>query len=525
MKCLEKAMNRFAAGKRVGVVSLLTLFLIASCVSAPAPKKDGPPTEAGASQLPAPKEATAEKPVAKEGIAATGQTLGSVQAAGIASNPADKAGKVAETPKATPVAARTDDALSPPVPAMPPAPGERVERDILADADRRSEIIKPQVMAAIASVVPGPYPETKVKKEAPAPARDVAAAKTPAAKTTKTPAAKDAAPVASPSPQMPAVAPVIPKKSDIPEPRLRQVAQPAAEGVPDLVLVNKFTVAEGLPSNLISALYFDESDVWVGTAGGGVARYIFAENHWIVTSTASGLSSDFITDVIKYKGKVYVGTKQGVSVWDGFDWSVIAEVEGVQLGNISFAVKDSELWVASRNMRGGILSYDGVKWFDRSTMRQGIILNNVSDLAFDGNNIWLGTTSRGVYAKRGKEWTVFSVTDGIASNFIYTMAVREGKCYLGGCCGVSYYDGQNWIVYDVPEGLPHSTVNAIAWDASGLVWLGSKNGLAGFDGSTFRNFYVDDGLLTDNHVTALFVKGEDVWVGTVGGLSHLKKSQ
>lgn len=473
-------------------------------------------------------------PETKNTVAAPQSPVSSVSGDTPAAQPPNPA-STATQPEAVEVKSRLDftpphqeSALVKPVPAMPPVPGERSEKDMLADADKRSEVMKPQIQAAIAAVVPGPYPEIKKpEKEAPPVAKEGVQAKPVGTQI----AGASGQPLKSAAPQFPTPAP-----ARAPEKAITQVAEQQAarsqpqivapvEGVPDLTLVNKFTMADGLPSNLITALYVDESEAWVGTSGGGIARYVFSENHWIVTGTTGGLTSDFVTDVVKYKGKVFVGTKTGISIWDGFDWSSMSELEQVQLGNVTFALKEGELWAAARNMRGGVLSYDGNKWVDRSTMRQGLILNNVSDFAFDGGDIWLGTTSRGVYMKRGKDWKVFSVTDGIASNFIYTMAVKGGKCYLGGCCGVSYFDGEKWVIYDVPEGLPHSTVNSIVWDASGIVWLGSKNGLAGFDGTSFRNFYVDDGLLPDNHVTSLFVKGEDVWVGTIGGISHLQKSQ
>jgi ligand-binding sensor domain-containing protein len=289
-----------------------------------------------------------------------------------------------------------------------------------------------------------------------------------------------------------------------------------------LSLISRFTTSEGLPNNLVTAVYVDETEAWVGTSGGGVARYLFAEKNWIITGEAEGLISNFVTDVVKFKGRVFVGTKQGISVWDGFAWTSMTEQERVQLLNTTFRVRNGELWVAARNMRGGLLAFDGEKWKDKSTIRTGIVLNNVSTFDFDGNDIWIGTTSRGVYALRGNDWKIYSVTEGITSNFVYTMAVKGGRAYLGGCCGVSYFDGTRWTVYDVPEGLPHSTVNAIAWDGD-VVWFGSKNGLAAFDGNEFRNFYAEDGLLAENHVTCLFVRGDELWVGTTGGLSRLKK--
>ena len=171
---------------------------------------------------------------------------------------------------------------------------------------------------------------------------------------------------------------------------------------------------------------------------------------------------------------------------------------------------------------GGVLTFDGEHWKNRSTMKPGVILNNVSDLYFDGKDVWMGTTSRGLYVRRGKKWSAYTVASGIASNFVYTLAVKDGKCFLGGCCGLSFFNGEEWKVLDVPEGLPHSTVNAILLDR-GLAWLGTKNGLSIFDGEEFINFYAEDGLLGSNHVTSLFLRGDELWVGTVGGLSRLEK--
>ena len=87
---------------------------------------------------------------------------------------------------------------------------------------------------------------------------------------------------------------------------------------------------------------------------------------------------------------------------------------------------------------------------------------------------------------------------------------------------MSVYENGAWKIYDIAEGLPHSTVNAIAVDGD-LVWFGSKKGLALFDGFEFTNFYTDDGL-TDNRITSLFVRGTEVWVGTANGLNRLEKS-
>ena len=71
------------------------------------------------------------------------------------------------------------------------------------------------------------------------------------------------------------------------------------------------------------------------------------------------------------------------------------------------------------------------------------------------------------------------------------------------------------------EGLPQNTVNAIAQTRDGYLWLGTRDGLARFDGVRFTAFGLGDGL------PALEVRAlrEDrrgfLWIGTSGGLCRL----
>lgn len=380
---------------------------------------------------------------------------------------------------------------------LPPLP-ERSQAELWRSATARADAMGGQRRREIAAVVPPPVPP------------EVTAAATAA------PAPSTAPPVPAGLPPAPVAAPpvaIAPGAAG---------AAPRRAPVPSVRVVHKYTVETGLPSNRITALYVDTEDAWVGTADAGVARLNFAEGNWIVTRVEDGLTSNRITDIAKVKDLVFVGTQEGVSIWDGVSWKTETEVAGVPVVNPVFAVHEDTLWLSSRTMRGGLVTFDGATWRNRSTMMPGGILNNVSSLGFAGKDVWMGTSNRGVYRFDGKEWTTYTVGDGIASNFVYTLAVRGNTCFLGGCCGVSAFEGGTWRVYDIAEGLPHSTVNAIAVDGE-LVWFGSKKGLGLFDGFDFTNFYVGDGL-TDDRITSLFVRGAEVWVGTANGLNVLEKS-
>lgn len=73
----------------------------------------------------------------------------------------------------------------------------------------------------------------------------------------------------------------------------------------------------------------------------------------------------------------------------------------------------------------------------------------------------------------------------------------------------------------VADGLPSSTVNALAEDHDGYLWIGTHDGLARYDGvdfNVYRHEVDDPDSLETNSVQVLHVDAQDrLWVGTEGG--------
>jgi len=91
---------------------------------------------------------------------------------------------------------------------------------------------------------------------------------------------------------------------------------------------------------------------------------------------------------------------------------------------------------------------------------------------------------------------------------------------------VSVFAEENWFftTLTTKEGLPNASVSAIVQDNQGFLWFGTQNGLARYDGYTFKVFENEpflDNVLSHSQVQTLYLDGDVLWIGTYGGLNRL----
>jgi len=78
----------------------------------------------------------------------------------------------------------------------------------------------------------------------------------------------------------------------------------------------------------------------------------------------------------------------------------------------------------------------------------------------------------------------------------------------------AYSQHYSYTHYDFKDGLSGITVNGMAQDRDGFIWMTTETGLSIFDGTRFRNFRREDGL-PSNEVFAAFVDSRNrVWLTT-----------
>src|SRR5215475_1851302 len=75
--------------------------------------------------------------------------------------------------------------------------------------------------------------------------------------------------------------------------------------------------------------------------------------------------------------------------------------------------------------------------------------------------------------------------------------------------------------YTTADGLAHNVVYRIVSDSRGFLWFCTREGLSRFDGYSFTNYGVEQGLPSASVNDLLETREGDYWVATAGGLCRL----
>jgi diguanylate cyclase (GGDEF)-like protein len=250
------------------------------------------------------------------------------------------------------------------------------------------------------------------------------------------------------------------------------------------------------------------SILWAGAYGGGLAR--FEGGQWSRLRRADGLPSDFVTSIVT------AGRGPGpITVWVGTDGGGLARIVGstievidARVGLPSEAVYSllethptngpSVLWVGTRN--GGLAQLTEGTWRKALPVVQApsAPVNSILETAeADGAKaIWLGTDGDGLERLLDGRWARISRGTGkLPSDTV--------QCLLE--------------THDLGSGT--------------TLWVGTRNGgLAALRDGQWSTFSAASGALPNNMVQALAETrdadgGRSLWVGTRHGLARLRRGR
>jgi Carboxypeptidase regulatory-like domain/Secretion system C-terminal sorting domain/Two component regulator propeller len=142
------------------------------------------------------------------------------------------------------------------------------------------------------------------------------------------------------------------------------------------------------------------------------------------------------------------------------------------------------------------------------------------------NTKWVGTFSGGLASYDDESWHYYY--DDYAT--IRCIAREDnGNIWIGTGNGAAVFDGSSWTEYTYGASpIPYPVVTEIAIDGDNTKWFGTGfGGIASFDGSVWNLFDTGNSELPDNMIYTINIDQDDVkWIGTQwGGLTSYNGSE
>jgi ligand-binding sensor domain-containing protein len=253
----------------------------------------------------------------------------------------------------------------------------------------------------------------------------------------------------------------------------------------------------------IYSLFYNESQnsLWIGTETGLLEAKIGSDN---LTETAipnQNLSNPKVrTMYMDDNSKLWFGSEKGLSLNYGETWK--KEKFRVNIQNKLFVTEIENYTINS------ISSWDGDYFFATSGAKLYRAFDyNTSVDAFSGATQW------------DPPYNGTSITDTMFVVFID----KAGKQWMGGMEGIQVHTGHDPKVMSsftyYSDELPDNYVLAINQAPNGDIWVGTRKGIAKFNGSGWT--LITNGL-PDLFVSSIaFDKDGKAWIGTKKGLVSL----
>lgn len=350
-------------------------------------------------------------------------------------------------------------------------------------------------------------------------------------------------------------------------------------------IITKISAALGSSTMNFSALYFDQNqNLWIALQGEGLRKISFNDNnangsYYITQITRkNGLTNEFIQSIFQdFEGNLWFGTLGGgliempMNKFNYYSSGKPLEPEGIHsilidpdnrtillgmenglnlfnpqnsgenthfnAGNgfvddqVNSLAKDSDgtIWIGT--------SLHGLYSFDFKTkkfkMREEVIkpdvrtINSISINA--AGTMFVGTTEGAFICDKSKtKYKTFTTVDGLLHNNVQQIFEdRQKRIWFASHGAVPFYlkNGEFTFLKNIPD-MKFFNINSIIQDDKDRLWIATEgDGVYCYNGSEFKNYRVNQGLLSNFCYFVLSDKNQTIWVGHKNGLSKLEAGE
>ena len=318
---------------------------------------------------------------------------------------------------------------------------------------------------------------------------------------------------------------------------------------------NDYDDKKSIPGNFVTFILRDSRGiVWVGTDR-GFARFNEKEKNFTVYESKvydyqSIVSNNILSLAEDESGTIWVGTYGGISLFNPgnifklykhnpFDDNSISEasIQGI------YEDDDGLLWIGTSHT--GLNSLDRerniVKRYKNEIGNEkSLVSNNISEITGIDNEIWIATEiGLSKYDKSTNEFTNYKLTDdkdSLPNNVIRTLHIdSKGLLWIGTRDGLATFDRKdtyvNYKELFEESGIKEHMFSDIYEDKDGIMWFGSAidGGLIKYNRETgeiknYKHDKDDENSLSFNSIKSISedTKG-NLWIATHYGINKFNK--
>jgi ligand-binding sensor domain-containing protein len=247
-------------------------------------------------------------------------------------------------------------------------------------------------------------------------------------------------------------------------------------------LAGTYTREHGLANEYVFGIHVDaKGNRWFGTNGGGISRYS-VDKKWKTYFPMHGLADYWVYSFTEQAdGTLWIGTWAGLNRFDPVKekfHTYLGELVNEWVYGLDVDSKD-RVWIGTE---GGVNMFDGKTW-QTWTHKNGLGAGNEQNLPLS-TNTGLGTRSRHDLSVMSEGQQTYN------PDYVFALIVAQDDTVWAGTWGggVSHFDGNTWKNYTVKDGLAGNIIYSVAQDEMGGLWFGTNGGLSYFDGKTWHGF-------------------------------------
>lgn len=198
---------------------------------------------------------------------------------------------------------------------------------------------------------------------------------------------------------------------------------------------------------------------------------------------------------------------QAQDEWQSYDFETTNTGNNGLLGSQVYCFdqdKDGKIWLGTSN---GVNIWDGKNWETVPKLEEYPEIKFIYDILVDSkNNVWINTGR--IFKYSAGEVEIFDSSNGLINEYVREMFEdKDGNIWFGTQGGISKYSESGWESYTLADGLPSETILSLNQDKNGDILLGTiDKGIWKYDGDSFSQ------VRNNGQIINIFIDSKDrIW--------------